>query len=188
MELLNRYSDPNVGAALGLNAEFLTLDGFARHRFLMLGRNTRELDGRVWTRSNHDLDFIFERDGVRYGVEVKNRLQYIEHEELETKIRLSQYLGLRPVFAVRMLPRTWVWEVGQAGGFSLVMKYQLYPWTHRELAREVRETLGLPVDAPRALQDGTMQRFLKWHSANSARNSPAPPQTPRSGGPAGAPP
>jgi hypothetical protein len=50
-----------------------------------------------------------------------------------------------------------------AGGFVLVLKYQLYPWTHRELARTVREDLGLPVDAPRALAEGTMERFVRWH-------------------------
>lgn len=34
----------------------------------------------------------------------------------------------------------------------LVLKWQLYPWTHRELARRVQTELGLPVDSPRALQ------------------------------------
>jgi hypothetical protein len=43
------------------------------------------------------------------------------------------------------------------------MKYQLYPWTHRDLARRVRDTFGLPVDAPRALWEGTIVRFLRWH-------------------------
>lgn len=132
----------------------------------MLGRNSREYRDRVWTQSDHDMDFIFERDGIGYGIEVKNTLGYMEHDELRIKIDLCRHLGIRPVFAARMLPKTWVNEMVNAGGFALIMKYQLYPWTHRELARRVREQLGLPVDSPRALQEGTMQRFVSWHERN----------------------
>jgi hypothetical protein len=53
-----------------------------------------------------------------------------------------------------------------SGGFVLILQYQLYPWTHKELAKRVREDLNLPVDAPRFLAEGTMNRFLKWHSKN----------------------
>ena len=48
----------------------------------MAGRNTRTYEGRTWTDTAHDLDFIFERDGAAYGVEVKNTLGYMEHKEL----------------------------------------------------------------------------------------------------------
>jgi len=44
----------------------------------------------------------------------------------------------------------------------MIMRYQFYPWTHRDLAREISEKLGLPVDAPRRIADGTMQRFENW--------------------------
>jgi hypothetical protein len=63
-----------------------------------------------------------------------------------------------------MLPKSWIHELNNLGGFALILKYQLYPWTHRELAKRVNGELGLPVDAPRALEQGTMSRFLKWHS------------------------
>jgi hypothetical protein len=48
---------------------------------------------------------------------------------------------------------------------EFILKYQLYPWAHRDLARRVRAELGLPVDAPRALEEGTMMRFLRWHES-----------------------
>lgn len=129
----------------------------------MEGRNTREYGGKSWAETDHNLDFIFTRDGVGYGVEVKNTLGYMDYEEFETKIRLCQFLGLRPVFAARMLPKTWMNQLINAGGFGLVLKYQLYPLSHKDLARRVASELGLPVDSPRALRDGTMQRFVAWH-------------------------
>ena len=45
----------------------------------------------------------------------------------------------------------------------MIMKYQLYPWTHKELAKRIAGELGLPVDAPKALHDGTMHKFVEWH-------------------------
>jgi hypothetical protein len=164
VQLVEEYSDPNIGGALGLQGEALVLEGFARSRFVMLARNSRTYRGQSG-RTDHDLDFIFERDDRVYGIEVKNTLRYIEYEEFRTKIELCRILGITPVFAVRMLPKSWIHELNNAGGFALILKYQLYPWAHRDLARRVRAELGLPVDAPRALEEGTMMRFLRWHES-----------------------
>ena len=59
------------------------------------------------------------------------------------------------------MPRAWIHELQLAGGFALIMKYQLYPWTHKNLARKVAKELGIPVDSPRSLKETTMKRFLK---------------------------
>lgn len=163
VKLVEEYANPNVGAAIGLHGEAMVLEGFARRQFVLLGRNTRTFEGTIWNRTAHDLDFIFRRDGVDYGVEVKNTLGYMDHPEMEIKIELCRELGLRPVFVARMLPKTWVNEINTADGFALILKYQLYPWAHGDLARRVREELGLPVDSPRALAEGTIDRFIRWH-------------------------
>lgn len=161
--LVEEYADPNIGAALGLHGEAMVLEGFASRQFVMQGRETRSFRDRAWTTTEHDLDFIFERDDVGYGVEVKNTLGYMPRSEMRTKIDLCRHIGVTPLFAVRMLPKTWINEINQAGGFALILKYQLYPWAHRDLAKRVREEFGLPVDSPRRLQVGTMQRFVGWH-------------------------
>lgn len=69
------------------------------------------------------------------------------------------------MFVARMLPRTWINELIESGGFALILKYQLYPWTHKDIAARVAKGLGLPVDAPKALADGTMKRFVRWHES-----------------------
>jgi hypothetical protein len=165
IELVEEYADPNIGGALGLHGEAMVLEGFAREQFVMKGRAVREYDGKAWVESEHNLDFIFARDGRSYGIEVKNTLGYLNDGEFKLKIRLAKELGLIPVFVVRMIPRTWVSELVKEGGFALILKYQLYPWTHRHLARRVQSELGLPVDAPRALESGTMDRFTRWHES-----------------------
>lgn len=163
IELVEDYSDPNIGAALGLHGETMILEGFARSEFVMKGRHTHKYAGREWTKSEHNLDFIFERDSVAYGVEVKNTLGYMEYKEFSLKMNLCEFLNIRPVFVVRMIPKSWIKELISAGGFALIFKYQLYPWSHRELAKRVADQLNLPVDAPRTLEEGTMARFLRWH-------------------------
>lgn len=164
VKLVEEYADPNIGSALGLHGELMVLEGFAKCQFITKGRNTNEFGGKKWTQTQHDLDFIFERDARVYGVEVKNMLGYMEQDEFRIKIKLCGELGIVPVFVARMLPRNWIEELRQAGGFALILKWQLYPPSHRELAKRVRTELGLPVDAPRALADGTMKRFTDWHA------------------------
>jgi hypothetical protein len=166
MNLVEEYADPNIGGALGLHGESMVLEGFARSRFVMHGREVREHAGRMWEESMHDVDFVFERDGVAYGIEVKNTLGYPPQDEIRLKTQMSRHLGLRPVIVARMLPRPWIEVLRRSGGFGLILKYQLCPWTHRELARRVATETGLPVDSPRALAEGTMARFLRWHRRN----------------------
>jgi hypothetical protein len=162
-KLVEEYGSPNMCAAIGLHGEQMVLGGFARREFVMRGHHTRKYREGEWLKTQHNLDFIFERDGVAYGVEVKNTLSYMDREEFTTKIALAEHLEVVPGFAVRMLPKSWMKELIDHGGYGMILKYQLYPWTHGELAKRVAKELGLPVDSPRALADGTMDRFVTWH-------------------------
>jgi len=163
--LVNEYAGPNMGGALGLHGEQMILAAFARREFVMRGHNTRSYRGQTWDETQHNLDFIFERDGQAYGIEVKNTLSYMDQEEFDTKIMLCRHLGIAPVFAARMLPKNWIADLIAQDGYAMVLGFQLYPWTHVELAKRVARELGLPVDAPRAVAEGTMYKFEKWHRA-----------------------
>ena len=65
-----------------------------------------------------------------------------------------------------MIPKSWAFELINEGGFALILKYQLYPWTHKNLANKVAKELKLPVDAPKNIYQGTMDRFITWHKKN----------------------
>ena len=164
VKLVEEYADPNI--CIGMHGEAMVLEAFARFQFIMRGRHINSYQGKKWAETNNNLDFIFERDGVSYGIEVKNMLGYMDQKEFNIKMQICKYLNIRPVFVVRMMPRTWINELVENGGYAMIMKYQLYPWTHKELARKIAKKLNLPVDAPNAIADGTMQRFLKWQTKN----------------------
>jgi hypothetical protein len=50
----------------------------ARLGFRVSQANVREVKGKRWVETNHNLDRIVERDDLVYGVEIKNQLAYIE--------------------------------------------------------------------------------------------------------------
>ena len=132
-------------------------------QFVLKAVEANEYEGRRWTVTNEDLDFVFERDGLAYGVEVKNTLGYPQHDEITRKVAMGKFMGVTPIIVAHMLPRTVINEIWRDGGFALILKYQLYPYSHRALAKRVSSELQLPVDSPRRLSDGTMKRFTDWH-------------------------
>lgn len=165
-DLVDEYSLPSLSADIGLRGEMLTLEAFAINGFNLMERESNKFGNKVWLESDHNLDFIFSKDEINYGVEVKNMLGYMEYKELEAKVKMCDFLGLKPIFVARMLPQTWINEVREFGGFSLIMGYQFYPISFKELAKKVRTVLQFPVDTPKRIEQGTMDRILKWHKKN----------------------
>jgi hypothetical protein len=170
LELVGRYSSPDFVRGLGAQGEMMVDAGLGGAGFRVLGRDVRAFDGVEWTQTSHNLDRVYERDGVRYGAEIKNTLSYIDRGEFEVKLAMCQHLRLRPLFIARFLPKSYMHDLWRAGGFGLLFKYQLYPHGSGDFAREVREALGLPVDSPQRLEDGTIRRFVGWHERNLGRN------------------
>jgi hypothetical protein len=167
--LVATFSAQSFTEALGRQGELMVDSGLPRIGFLPQAFNVRSWQNRTWTETGHDLDRVFSRDNVFYGVEIKNRLGYIPQNEFEAKLRMCQFFGLIPLFIARAMPKSYNLEVINAGGFVLILGYQLYPYAHLELARTVQRELRLPVDSPSRLADGTLNRFLKWHIAKVER-------------------
>lgn len=162
--LVTQFSDATFTGALGHQGEMLIDAGLPRFGFLPMAHTVRSWNGKTWTKTNNDLDRIFVRDGIAYGLEIKNRLGYIEHDLLEIKLEMCAYLQVVPMFVARMMPKTYINEVALANGFCLIMGRQFYPLGYRALAIEVQQRLGLPVDTPIRLEDRTVQRLLNWHT------------------------
>ncbi|HVS89159.1 MAG TPA: hypothetical protein VHF01_13190 [Candidatus Acidoferrum sp.] len=161
--LVTRFSAQSFTQALGAHGELMFDAALPSVGFIPTARKVRSYGSKEWVETGHDLDRVFERDGVGYGTEIKNTLSYIESDELVAKVRMSKHLGLRPLFIVRMAPKSYINEVQEEGGFTLVFKYQLYPFGQKHFADTVREGLQIPADCPVRIADGTVQRFLNWH-------------------------
>lgn len=163
-ETIQAYSAADFAEGLGRHAETMFDAALPRAGLRYLAENVKEYGGVKWEKTGHDLDRIFELDGVAYGVEIKNKLQYIDQVEFDVKLALCFELKLKPLFIMRALPRTYAYRVIRQGGYAMVFRHHLYPHGHSEFAKRVREQTGMPVDSPRAIYQGTLDRFLAIHN------------------------
>jgi len=164
-KLVMRFSDPQFTNGLGRHGETMFDAALPRGGFMPCAKNVKAWNGKAWLKTDHDLDRVFTRDGVNYGIEIKNTLSYIDRFEMRTKLDMCDFLGLVPLFIMRMAPASYIEEIRSRGGYSLIFEWQLYPFGYEKFAAEVREQLGLKVDSPRAIQEGTIQRVANWHEA-----------------------
>ena len=169
MSVVQEYSSPEVAIACGRQAEILFLNALALKGFLAHGSNTSEYGGTRWTKSQHDLDFIIEKDGIVYGCEVKNTWSYIHPDEMRIKMDICDHLGIVPFFILRYGPKTYLEEIRSRGGVFSIFEAQIYPLAKGDLVSKIKETLELPVDSPRAIPDGIINRFI--NSVHSKRLS-----------------
>jgi hypothetical protein len=66
-EQVDEHTDHDLSRAIGHHAENLFGFAAARAGFTIVDQNTRSYDGRTWPSTEHELDWIFERDDVRLG-------------------------------------------------------------------------------------------------------------------------
>ena len=167
--LLDRIFDPEFTHAVGRHGELMFDAALGRHGFRAEARDTRSWKGITWIETNHNLDRIITRDGLEYGVEIKNTQNYISRQELRIKVRLCNLLEVTPLFIMRFAPKSYINEVYKSRGFVLLFEEQMYPMGHTRLLSEVREKLGLKVSSPNEVKEGDMRRLLNWHERRLRR-------------------
>lgn len=163
LQIVREYSDPVIGEACGRQAEVLFFNALTNRGFMSHGQDTNEYEGRKWEETNHNLDFILERDGKVYGAEVKNKWSYIDSDELDIKLRICDHLGVKPLFIMRGSPKHYNNMIIEAGGYAMIFVAQIYPFGQRDLVKRIKEKLGLEADCPMAIPDGIIDRFMRWH-------------------------
>jgi len=164
LKILVRIFDPEFARAIGRHGELMFDAALGRFGFRAEAKDAKSWNDRIWRETNHNLDRIITRDGLVYGVEIKNTQNYISREELRLKISLCQYLKLIPLFIMRFAPKSYMYEIIQSGGFGLLFEEQIYPFGHTALLNEARKNLLLKVQSPRDVKEGDMQRLLNWHT------------------------
>ncbi|MBI4474175.1 MAG: hypothetical protein HY646_16005 [Acidobacteria bacterium] len=159
---VDAHYDSDLSRAIGHHAE--NLFGFAAGRagFKIVGQNVRSYGERTWLETDHELDWIFERDGVAWGVEIKNTWAYIDRPEMYAKMDMCDYLGLRTLFIMRWAPKSYVNTIRERNGFGLLYEDQYFPPGHTSVVENLRG-LYLPVSVVTATAQGVFERFVRWH-------------------------
>lgn len=141
-----------VSRDMGRHAELLWWRAFSRSGWSLHperedeGFGVRKYGEREASIAN-DIDFIAEKDGVTYGVEVKNSLGY--PTDLFWKFTVAAELNTVPLIIARWLNPAQVPLIKELGGESVIYRDALYSSTYESLIKEVRSCLGahiIPLD------------------------------------------
>lgn len=162
-KIIKRYSDPTITKAIGAYAEMLFSFLFEIQKFNVVGRDTNEYSDRKWKRTKDRLDFILEKSGLSYGIEVKNTLGYIEKEEFWVKIEMCKYLGLIPLWILRSAPATQMEDIKRNNGFIILFKTQIYPPGQEPLVRDIWNYTRLPVNVWKELPPKIKMQVERVH-------------------------
>jgi len=166
-KIIDEYSDSDITRSCGHRAEDLFCLALTERGFRFLGKNTREFKGKKWEKTGHDLDFLLERNNNFWGCEVKNSLGYIDKKELMIKLEMCEFFKIRPLFIMRGSPTNYNNEIIKRGGFALIFEAQIYEISQRKLVKKIKEELDLPVDCPKAIPSGIIQRYENWLVKNN---------------------
>lgn len=142
---VSTYSASTVTKASGDYAEVLVQAGLGSLGLRTAARESRTYGDRTWVSTGHDLDFIMEGSGAAFGVEVKNTFSYLPDDELAIKLDMCDFLGLRPLFIVRVRHAK-QWELVRArGGMIYQFKTKVFPPGQEAMAESIWNELKLPV-------------------------------------------
>lgn len=71
LALLDEISAPEFGTGVGRHGETLFDAALPRIGMRPVARDVTAHEGKTWTKTKHNLDRIYELDGVHYGIEIK---------------------------------------------------------------------------------------------------------------------
>jgi len=174
--IVDEYSSRDNSDVLGRHLETLVKLELRAQQFSIAGVHTNEYRGKKWTETRQDLDIIAEHKSgkLNIGVQVKNSLNLMEPEEIDTQIDICAYLGLVPVFAVRWI-KPYIDCIFKQGGFCWVFKSQVYPIGFEKHVKNLYDRLSelnkvnsknhplqFPVTARGELTELSIQKFQDW--------------------------
>ena len=179
-EIIKRKKDASDGIANILmggtsvsgHVEDLFHDAFLSLGFKFRGRDVSTLGDRkavgVPGKEPPNVDFVFERDGIRYGIDVKNwiRYEWITRKEVVSKVTVAEQLGVVPFVVARYADKDVVYkEIVQKGGLVYSYRHLLVPSVYESLAKAAHELLGYPILAVDRLPDFKVDWIGRLHSA-----------------------
>jgi hypothetical protein len=169
LQLMAAFTDDEVNDGCGKYAEILFSHMFDKNGFEIVARHANKVKGKKWTKSGRNLDFVIEKDGILYGVEVKNRFDYMKPDEFADKVEMCQFLGLLPVFPIRCPSPSQFTLMGDANGLALKFKTRIFPPSRQKLVTDVWNNFRLPVNVWERILPPIEKNFLDYHKRQCKR-------------------
>jgi len=163
--ITRRYSDVSVSRATGDQAEFWALYLFKSNSFQIVDKHTNEYQGIMWTKTGHDLDFIMKKDGIVYGVEVKNKFPYVDDDLFDINLDICRHLHLKPLFFFRMASYLQIKKAKKQDGKVIVFKSKIFPPGNEQLVNDIWNKMRLPVSIWKDVPQPITESLLTYHQS-----------------------
>ena len=168
-DLIRQYSDYRISKATGDYAEMLFGFMFRLNGFNIVARNVSEYDGSKWIKTQkHDLDFIIEKDGITYGIEIKNSFDYMPQAEFQTKLEICKRFSIVPLFPLRCPSDSQFEIMRNEGGRALKFKSRIFPPGQEQLVHDIWDFMRLPVTVWKELPQKIEKRLIDFHNEQLA--------------------
>jgi len=164
INIIEKYSDDELNDGCGKYAESLFEHLFDKHSFKIVDRKTNSFRGKEWKESKRNLDFIIEKDGFNYGMEVKNTFEYMPHNEFVDKVDMCRFLGILPLFPVRYASPQQHKMIKDAYGLALVFRTRIFPPGNQKLVTEIWNHFRLPVNIWYSISSPVESILLSYHN------------------------
>jgi len=167
IRIMKQFFDEELNKGAGREAENLFNHLFKANQFRTIARHTRTFRGKTWPMSGKNLDFIIEKDGICYGVEVKNTLDYMPPDEFQEKLDMCHFLGLLPMFPLRCPSDQQFATMEQIGGMALKFKSRIFPQGNRRLINDIWNHFRLPVTIWDEIPPPIQRILIRYHHYNT---------------------
>lgn len=168
LRIIEKYGDDELNEGCGKYAESLFKHMFEKNRFKIIDRNTSTFQGKTWESSKRELDFIIEKGGYVYGLEIKNTFDYMPEDEFEEKLEMCEYLGIVPLFPVRFASPQQLELMQYVGGLALIFKTRIFPPGNQKLVTDIWNNFRLPVNIWEEISKPVESIFLSFHSRKTS--------------------
>ncbi len=166
IKIVEKFSDDEMNDGCGKQAESLFSHMFEKNQFKVVDKETNSYKKKKWTKSKKDLDFIIQKDGITYGVEIKNTFDYMPQKEFDEKIEMCQYLGIIPIFPVRYASPQQLSIMQAVNGLALIFKTRIFPPGNQKLVTEIWNYFRLPVNVWYEISKPVENNLLYFHKHN----------------------
>lgn len=128
----------------GFHAQTLWREAFKYLGYEIISENASENAGRKASVEGN-IDFIAEKDGLQFGVEVKNELSY--PDDLAKKFQIAVELGTIPVFVVRKVSPTAYQNLKKFGALVKIYETAIFNLEYEPMVKRCVDILGYPLIA-----------------------------------------
>jgi predicted RecB family endonuclease len=156
-----------LAPSAGFYAQEMWRDAFKDLGYEIVKEDAQEYEGKRATVKG-DIDFIAKKDGLTFGVEIKNGLEFAA--DLARKVQIAIELGTIPVLVVRRVTWDVYHNLKKYGVLTKLYETSIMPKAYESIVEECKKVLGMPLIALDIISSTTREHLQNKVMVNAFEN------------------